>query len=63
MLTVVANEEIKWVEPPKVVKPVKVTPKVVKHEEKAKEVKIDISFDIDKLAKAVALHETAGCTK
>jgi len=73
MPAIVANQEIIWTEKmeaeriaqerAKVVKTTKVTPKVEKKQEKPKEVKIDISFDLDKLAKAVAMAETGNCTK
>ena len=70
---IVANKEIIWTESmereriaqekAKEKKPVKVTPKVEKKQEKPKEVKIDTSFDINKLARAVAMAETNNCTK
>lgn len=73
MPAIVANKEIIWTEKmeaeriaqerAKVVKTTKVTPKVEKPQIKPKEVKIDISFDLDKLAKAVAMAETGNCTK
>lgn len=73
MPAIVANQEIIWTEKmeaeriaqerAKVVKTTKVTPKVEKPQIKPKEVKIDISFDLDKLAKAVAMAETGNCTK
>lgn len=67
----VVNEEIIWtqemenkrLEALKPKKIVKVTPKVEKTEKQPKEVKIDTSFDINKLAKAVAIAETGNCTK
>lgn len=72
MPAIVANEEIIWSESmeqeriaqekTKEKKPTKVTPKAEKVKESPKEVKID-TFDIDKLAIAVALHETGGCKK
>lgn len=73
MPAIVANKEVIWsqadedkriaLEHAKQSKPVKVTPKVEKKQEPIKEVKIDISFDLDKLAKAVAIAETGNCTK
>ena len=70
---IVANKEIIWTESmereriaqekAKEKKPVKVTPKVEKKQEKPKEVKIDTSFDLDRLARAVAIAETGNCTK
>lgn len=68
---IVANKEIIWTQemenkrlealkPKKVEKP---TPKVEKKQEKPKEVKIDTSFDLDRLARAVAIAETGNCTK
>lgn len=44
---------------------VKPTPKVEKQQESPKEVKIDTKpdFDLDKLARAVAMAETGNCTK
>lgn len=71
MPTVVANKEIIWTQemenkrlealkPKKVEKP---TPKVEKPQKQPKEVKIYTSFDINKLAKAVAIAETGNCTK
>lgn len=70
---IVANKEIIWsqadedkriaLEKAKEKKPVKVTPKVEKKQEKPKEVKIDTSFDLDRLARAVAIAETGNCTK
>ena len=65
MPAIVANKEIKYVEPPKEKKPTKVTPKVEKKQEKPKEVKIDTKpdFDLDRLARAVAMAETNNCTK
>lgn len=44
-------------------KPVKVTPKAIKPVLPIKEVKIDNSFDLDRLARAVAMAETNNCTK
>jgi hypothetical protein len=75
MPAIVANKEIVWTEKmerekqalerAKVSKPVKVTPKVEKKHEKPKEVKIDNKpdFDLDRLARAVAMAETNNCTK
>ena len=75
MPAIVANKEIIWteqmereriaLEKAKEKKPTKVTPKVEKKQEPIKEVKIDTKpdFDIDKLAKAVAMAETNNCTK
>ena len=75
MPAIVANSEVIWTEKleqekqalerAKVVKPVKVTPKVEKKQEKPKEVKIDTKpdFDLDRLARAVAMAETGNCTK
>lgn len=75
MPAIVANKEIVWTEKmeqerialerAKEKKPIKVTLKVEKKQEKPKEVKIDIKpdFDIDKLARAVAMAETGNCTK
>ena len=71
MPTVVANKEIVWtqemenkrLEALKPKKVVKVTPKVEKKPEQPKEVKIDTSYDLDNLAKAVAIAETGNCTK
>lgn len=70
---IVANKEIIWSqadedkriaqEKAKEKKPVKVTPKLEKKQEKPKEVKIDTSFDLDRLARAVAIAETGNCTK
>lgn len=69
--TPVLNDEIIWtqemenkrleaLEPKKVEKD---KPKEEKQQEKPKETKVDISFDLDKLAKAVAIAETGNCTK
>lgn len=44
-------------------KPIKVTPKVENKQEPIKEVKIDTTIDLDRLAKAVAMAETNNCTK
>lgn len=73
MPAIVANSEVIWTESmerekqaserAKVSKPTKVTPKVEKPQIKPKEVKIDTSFDINKLARAVAMTETGNCTK
>lgn len=52
------NKRLEALKPKKVEKP---TPKKEKTQEKPKEVKID-TFDIDKLARAVAMHETKDCT-
>lgn len=70
---IVANKEIKWSqadedrkiasEKSKEKKPVKVTPKAEKKQEPIKEVKIDTKFDLDILARAVAIAETGNCTK
>lgn len=68
---IVENKEIQWTQemenkrlealkPKEVVKP---APKVEKQPEQPKEVKIDTSYDINKLAKAVAIAETGNCTK
>lgn len=75
MPAIVANSEVIWTEKmeaeriaqerAKVVKTTKVTPKVEKKQEKPKEVKIDTKpdFDLDRLARAVAMAETNNCTK
>lgn len=68
---IVENKEIQWTQemenkrlealkPKEVVKP---APKEEKQPEQPKEVKIDTSYDLDKLAKAVAIAETGNCTK
>jgi len=54
------NKRLEALKPKEVVKP---TPKVEKQLEQPKEVKIDTSYDLDKLAKAVAIAETGNCTK
>ena len=75
MPAIVANSEVIWTEKmeaeriaqerAKVVKTTKVTPKVEKPQIKPKEVKIDTKpdFDLDRLARAVAMAETNNCTK
>lgn len=61
------HDEIKWtpkpLEAPKKKEPVKVPPKVEKKQEPIKEVTINNSYDLDRLAKAVAIAETGNCTK
>lgn len=68
---IVANEEIIWTQEMEnkrleALKPKKVEnvpQKVEKPVLAPKEVKIDTSYDLDKLAKAVAIAETGNCTK
>lgn len=54
------NKRLEALKPKEVVKP---APKEEKQPEQPKEVKIDTSYDLDKLAKAVAIAETGNCTK
>lgn len=75
MPAIVANSEVIWTEKleqekqalerAKENKPTKVTPKVEKPVLATKEVKIDTKpdFDLDRLARAVAMAETGNCTK
>ena len=73
MPAIVANKEVLWtqemedkriaLEKAKEKKPVKVTPKAIKPVLPIKEVKIDTTIDLDRLAKAVAMAETNNCTK
>lgn len=71
MPAIVENTEIVWTQEMEnkrleALKPKKVEnvpPKVEKSVLAPKEVKIDTSFDINKLAKAVAIAETGNCTK
>lgn len=73
MPAIVANKEIIWteqmereriaIEKAKEKKPTKVTPKVIKPVLPIKEVKIDTTIDLDRLARAVAMAETNNCTK
>ena len=73
MPAIVDNKEVLWtqemedkriaLEKAKEKKPVKVTPKAIKHVLPIKEVKIDTTIELDRLAKSVAMAETNNCTK
>lgn len=71
MPSIVGNKEIIWTQEMEnkrleALKPKKVektTTKVEKPQEKPKEVTIDNKFDINRLARAVAMAETHNCTK